>query len=86
MVEVLSIDENAFGAIIYPNPVSERLNVLAEGLVNVSVFNVIGQKVIDVNVENDELNLDVNSLENGVYMLKISTRKGELTRRISIHK
>lgn len=86
MVEVLSIDENVVSAIVYPNPASERLNVFAEGLTNVTVFNVVGQKVMDVSVDADECYIDVSDLMNGIYMLKVSSKNGNFTRRISVSK
>ena len=86
MVEVLSLDENNISAIIYPNPASERLNISAEDLTNISVYTMLGQKVVDVNINADEYILDVNDLNNGVYMLKVSSRKGSYTRRICISK
>jgi hypothetical protein len=86
MVEVLSIDENTISAIIYPNPVSERLNISSEGLTNISVYTVLGQKVVDEKLNADEYVLDVKDLNNGVYMLKVSSRKGSFTRRICISK
>ncbi len=86
MVEQVSIDENVIAAIVYPNPASERLNVSAEGLTNISIFTVVGQKVVDVNLAADNYVLDVSSFENGVYMLKVSTQKGGFTRRICISK
>ena len=86
MVEVLSIDENVVSAIVYPNPASEMLNISSEGLTNVSVFNVVGQRVIDVEVNADEYTLDVSGLEIGIYMLNVSSTKGNFTRKISIVK
>ena len=86
MVEHLSLDENTFAFIIYPNPVSEKLNVSAESLTNVSVYSVVGQKLIDIDVETNECSLDVSDLENGVYILKLSSRKGVITRKICVTK
>lgn len=86
MIEIVSIDENFVSAIIYPNPASEILNISAEGLKNISVFNVVGQKIIDESVATDEYRLDVSGLKNGMYMLKVSSVKGDFTRKISIAK
>ena len=86
MVEVLSIGDNVVSAFIYPNPVSERLNISMEGLTNASIYNVIGQKMIDVNIDNDNISLDVSSLVNGLYMLEITSKKGSFTRKISINR
>lgn len=85
-VDVVSIGEDFVSAIVYPNPASEVINISSEGLTNVAVFNVMGQKMIDANLDADEYRLDVSSLTNGVYMMKVSSKKGEFVRRISISK
>ena len=86
VVEQVSVDENVIAAIIYPNPVSERLHVASEGLTNISVYTILGQKKVDVSLNADEYILDVSGLDNGVYMLKVSTKKGNFTRRICVNK
>ena len=84
LVEVMSLDENAVAAIVYPNPASEKLNISADGMTTVMVFDAIGQKVISLDVDADEIGLDVSSLNNGIYMLKVVTRNGSFTRKISV--
>ena len=84
MVEQVSLDENMIVAVVYPNPVSERLHISSEGMTNISVFTMLGQKLLDVNINADKYALDVDGLENGVYMLKVSSIKGNITRRICI--
>lgn len=84
MVEVTSIAENNIGAAVYPNPAREYLNIEAEGLMNVTLYNMVGQKVFEQNVDADEFVLDMTSMENGVYMLKVVSRNGEMTQRISV--
>ena len=85
-VEHLSIGENIINAIIYPNPASDKMNISADGMTNISVFNVVGQNVLSVDVDANEFGLDVSALEKGVYMLKISTLKGCYTKRICVNK
>lgn len=84
MVNVTSIAENSIGAAVYPNPTRGNLNIEAEGLMNVTLYNMVGQKVFEQNVDADEFVLDMTSMENGVYMLKVVSRKGEMTQRISV--
>ena len=87
MAEVMSIEENSINARIYPNPVSNHLNIIAEGMTNVVVYNAVGQKMIERNVlDTNEMSLDIDALNNGVYMLKISSRKGESVHKISVVK
>ena len=84
MVDVMSLGEDVISAMIYPNPASRVLNIMAEELTSVTMFNVVGQKVVEEDVETDMFSIDVSGLENGVYMLKISSRKGSLVRRVCI--
>ena len=56
-------------------------------MTNVSVYNIVGQKVIDCDVCNaDEISLDVDILNDGVYMLKISSSRGEMMQKINVRK
>ena len=84
VIWAMALDENAVAAIVYPNPASEKLNISAEGMTTVMVFNAIGQKVISLDVDADEIGLDVSSLNNGIYMLKVATRNGVFTRKINV--
>ena len=82
MVDVTSIEENAINAVVFPNPTAAALNINAEGMTNISVYNMMGQKVIDLAVDTDACTLDLTSIETGVYMLKVVSRNGEMTQRI----
>lgn len=84
MVEVVSIQENVTSAIVYPNPASEKLNVFAQGLANVSVYNVMGQKILCEDVDGDKFVLDVSAWASGVYILDVIMNEGKITRRISV--
>ena len=81
-IDVTSIKENAIDAVVFPNPTTGNLNINAEGMTNVSVYNMVGQKVVDLEVDSDQYILDMSSMEVGVYMLKVVSRKGEMTQRI----
>ena len=76
------IKENAIDAVVFPNPTPGNLNINAEGMTNVSVYNMVGQKVVDLEVDSDQYILDMSSMEVGVYMLKVVSRNGEMTQRI----
>ena len=68
MINVTSIKENAIDAVVFPNPTTGSLNINAEGMTNVSVHNMLGQKVVDLNIDSDQYILDMSSMEVGVYM------------------
>lgn len=66
------------GLSIYPNPVSENLNIVnLDNLTNASVriFDILG-KTVDHSKTLDNNNIDVSGLNSGVYILSISSDQG----------
>ena len=81
------IDESmAQGIEMYPNPVKDMLTVKAEGLSNVVVYNSVGQKVFEQNVDAEETTINTGSFEAGIYMVRIIANGNEVTRKISVVK
>lgn len=74
--------ENNIG--IYPNPANDKINIEAENIKSVSVINVMGQKVYDSSVDADNVIIDVNEYQNGIYMIHVVTDECEVTKRISV--
>ena len=66
----IGIDEvDNFGITVYPNPVSDYLNVDTDKEIeNVKIFDLNGRKVIDGGLS-EEKTLEVSELEAGIYIL-----------------
>lgn len=58
--------------IVYPNP-SAGLFYINKEVISGSVFNLLGEKVIEVNSNK----IDLSNYENGVYIANLQNRKGE---------
>lgn len=71
----LAVSENTLiNFTIYPNPVSNVLNILLDkDFKNAEIFNLLGQKVKESNTKQ----IDVSNLENGVYLIKVTTLLNE---------
>ena len=68
------IEENDIVSIdIYPNPMSEVLYIESDDVANVTIYNSVGQQVLFVENKNE---IDVASLNNGLYFVIISDGKG----------
>lgn len=63
---------------IYPNPTKNILNVAigSNEEMNVQLFDMNGKQVYQKNVNQNGLILDMTSLNNGVYLVKITTSNG----------
>ena len=70
----LSVKDNALaGFNFYPNPTSDVLNLSANNNIeSVSLFNLLGQKVMTVNVEATTSNISLAGLATGTYVMKVT--------------
>jgi arabinogalactan endo-1,4-beta-galactosidase len=64
---------------LYPNPSSDVINIhipafAAEGG-NITVYNYLGQKIIDESVKGSTMTLDVSLIQSGRYWIKIRREK-----------
>ncbi len=58
----------------YPNPVKNTLNLsYNQEISNVAVFNLLGQKVIATKLNSNSGQIDMSSLPNGAYMVKVTS-------------
>ena len=56
---------------LYPNPTSNVLNIESLGTIQtISVYNVLGQEVINKALNSSSTSLDVSSLNSGIYVVK----------------
>ena len=56
---------------LYPNPTSNVLNIESIGSIQtISVYNVLGQEVINKALNSTSTALDVSSLNSGIYVVK----------------
>ena len=78
-----SVDENPLAAVkLYPNPTNGQLTIEAEGMTTVSVYNSIGQCVMEVAANEGVALLDLNGMQNGVYMVRVRTSAGSVMQKV----
>jgi hypothetical protein len=74
------------GVALFPNPTTNRFTVESEGLNHVSVFNALGQMIYDMDCHGESVDINLYNAETGVYMVRIATEKGVVTKRITVIK
>jgi hypothetical protein len=67
-----SVENNELlGFSMYPNPVSNRLNISAkETIQRADIFNVLGKKVMSLDINKTSESIDVSNLTSGIYLVK----------------
>ena len=69
------VDEYLGQSYIYPNPAKDILRIEGKDILQVEVFNVVGQKVLSISENFDAIQL--NNLSDGMYFVRLQTRQGE---------
>jgi hypothetical protein len=79
----LSVEDNMILNVkLYPNPTSGQLSIEAVDMTLVSVYDLVGQCVMQKSAENGQLNLDMGQLQNGIYFVKVNTANGSVVQRV----
>lgn len=84
VVTVAMVAENSINAKIYPNPTTGNLKIEAEAMNSVAVFNLVGQKVYEDNINCDECVINMKEFGSGIYMVKIQTTTGTTTQKVTV--
>ena len=71
---------------IFPNPASDQININAfeANILDVIIYDIMGKEIKRYFVNDNKTTLDVSALQIGLYVLKIKTKEGLLTRKVQI--
>ena len=62
--------------VVYPNPVSDQLTLQGEGLRHASLISITGATVFDSDITGDGFVIDMESMPQGLYLLKVLSDEG----------
>lgn len=81
----VGIEDHGLSTKVYPNPVSNVLNIDATANINrVEIFNMMGQIVGSYDANDVHMQINTNSFANGIYTVKISTEDGIATKKFTV--
>ena len=80
------VDENEAQVKVYPNPAKDRVTIEVEGMTLISVYNTLGQCVIQSEVAESQTTIDMQNMSTGLYLLRIVTKEGTISKRIVIER
>ncbi len=76
-------NNNASTVNVYPNPFTGLLNIDGANNVKVTIYSITGVQVADYNNFTGNT-IDLSKQSNGIYFVKISTDKNEVTKRVTL--
>ena len=62
---------------MYPNPATDQVTLESNSRINqVSIFDLTGKEVFSTPANDNKVVVDINSLENGIYLVRLETEQG----------
>lgn len=77
-VSSLGVNENIkINTVIYPNPASNQITIKGEfdANENITIFNLLGQKVLESSINSNEETINISKLATGVYTIYFNSSK-----------
>ncbi len=70
---------------IYPNPASNNITIESgSNMKHISILNINGQKVYEVALDQNFVDLNIEFLKQGIYMIKIETENGTKVEKLNV--
>lgn len=82
--EVSVNEHNQIEVSVYPNPSSDYLNLSADLILRVEVFNMAGQKVLDNTCNDSHVVIPTSNLTAGTYLVTVTTNSGKTSKKVII--
>ena len=68
---------------VYPNPIKNEVNISYSNIIDeVVIYDIRGKEVLKNKVNNNYINLNTNSLESGLYIIKVKSEDNVHTYKI----
>ena len=77
---VTGLDETL--ATVYPNPTHGTITIAAKDIENISIYNMLGEKLFEASTDGDCFEYDFSPHEVGVYIVRIQTKNGIVTKHV----
>ena len=69
---------------VYPNPTTGIVKIEAENIQNISIYNMLGKLMFESALSGNSFECDFSNNESGVYIVRIETVQGIVTKRITV--
>ena len=79
------VEELESGSVsVFPNPTTSCFTVEGQGLNHVTVYNLVGQTVYEMECRGESVDINLDNVETGIYLVRIFTANGDVTKRITV--
>ena len=76
LLDIVENEVSSVFATVHPNPTTGLVTIAGENLRQAEVLNMLGQQVLSVQGEGNELRIDMAALPAGVYFVNVTNEEG----------
>ena len=69
---------------VFPNPASDRVEVVCAGMKSLAVYDALGRKVLERNADSDRVSLTLDGVQAGLYVVIVDCAEGRLVKKLEI--
>lgn len=69
---------------VYPNPTNGTLTIDADDIEAISIYNMLGEKLFETSARGNRFEYDFSPYNVGVYLVRIQTGKGMVTKQVMV--
>ena len=73
---VIDLSKKLDNILIYPNPATDNLTIVAPQKSEIEILNIEGQIIKDISATENQTAIDISDFANGVYVVEVKTEKG----------
>ena len=71
---------------VYPNPAQDQVTIEAEGMIQMELYNSLGQSVLRKESSGSQTVLDLQNLVPGLYLLRVKMEEGTFSKQIAVER
>ncbi len=80
-------EPRANGVLVFPNPASSSVTITSENIIgSIRLMDMIGQELHEVEINNGSIELDLNDLRTGTYLIEIRIERQRRIERVKLIK
>jgi hypothetical protein len=62
-----------------PNPANNYFNIEGDNIINVEIYNAVGQVIEVINANSDNVQINTENYNNGIYFVRVLTSDANVT-------
>lgn len=84
VTEVAVNEHNQIEVSVYPNPATDAIRISSDQILQIEIFNLMGQKVFEQSCNDSHVIISTTNLPSGTYMVNVTTTAGKTSRKVVV--